>query len=221
MVDSLQSLINAVQLGNSQLVVESINAGISANTKDIEDCSLLHWAAINNRIEVLDVLLKNGANVNIIGGLNREIALQWAVRRGDSGKVVSILVTNKSDLTIKSIQGYDSLFLAVISGHVHIAFLLLHSGADPNTRDLQGNSPLHYLLQQPNPSTSIDMIRLLLRFGGDCTAENDAGETPLHILATNGTGKDFELAFSICSEVYRPLLTITNHAHKCLLQVSI
>ncbi len=40
----------------------------------------------------------------------------------------------------------DALFLACQLGHIHQIFLLLQHGADVNTADLNGDTPLHWAL---------------------------------------------------------------------------
>ena len=54
--------------------------GIDVNQMDAENVSLLHWASINNRIEIVRYLLSRGAAVDRIGGELKSTALHWAVR---------------------------------------------------------------------------------------------------------------------------------------------
>jgi ankyrin repeat protein len=71
----------ASQYGDIATMQNAIDVDmINPNTKDHEDCSLLHWAAINNRVGIVKMLIKAGADVNITGGNLVEIPLQWAVR---------------------------------------------------------------------------------------------------------------------------------------------
>ena len=44
-------------------------------------CSLLHWAALNNRVRISQYLINHGAIINISGGILGESPLQWAIRR--------------------------------------------------------------------------------------------------------------------------------------------
>ena len=235
---TIDQVVSAVQTGDLNIVNDAISTqGISPNARDKEDCSLLHWAAINNRVAIVELLLKLGADVNVIGGVNREIPLQWAVRRGDAAKIVSMLIIHKSELNHRSIYGYDALYLAAMAGHVHLAYLLLNAGANVNTTDNnenQLNSIMHFLIYEITKSTppsmmatssthaatpvsndnQIDLVRLFLRFGTDLTMKNALGLTPIHILAKHGSFRELDLAFTMCSEaMYTSLFRCWNNGN--------
>jgi len=54
--------------------------GIDLNKGDEENITVLHWAAINNRIPVVSYFLQKGADVNAIGGELKSPAIHWATR---------------------------------------------------------------------------------------------------------------------------------------------
>jgi hypothetical protein len=56
---------------------------------------------------------------------------------------------------------------------------LLEEGADPNIRDGDGNTPLHFAASKG----CAEVARLLLRHGADPNAQDKNGETPLHVAA--------------------------------------
>ena len=49
---------------------------------DKDNITLLHWAAINNRHDVVDFYMSKGAIVDAIGGDLNATPLHWAVRQG-------------------------------------------------------------------------------------------------------------------------------------------
>ncbi len=56
---------------------------------------------------------------------------------------------------------------------------LLEEGTDPNIRDGDGNTPLHFAVSKG----CAEVARLLLRHGADPNAQDKNGETPLHVAA--------------------------------------
>ncbi len=59
---------------------------------------------------------------------------------------------------------------------------LLEEGTDPNIRDGDGNTPLHFAASKG----CAEVARLLLRHGADPNAQDKNGETPLHVAAYEG-----------------------------------
>jgi hypothetical protein len=59
---------------------------------------------------------------------------------------------------------------------------LLEEGADPNIRDGDGNTPLHFAASKG----CAEVARLLLEHGADPNAQDKSGETPLHVAASMG-----------------------------------
>ena len=84
----------------------------SANAKDSQGCSLLHWAAINNRFAIANLLIDHGADVGYSGGLLNENALQWAARRKFYSMVDLLIRKGENILSHRSDRGHDCLKIA-------------------------------------------------------------------------------------------------------------
>lgn len=197
----VDALIKAVQYGDLDFVQKSVETyKLSPNTTDSSNCSLLHWAAINGRYEIVEYLIHCNATINVCGGDNGEIPLQWAVRFPNCAKVVNLLLNEKSDLTHKSIYGFDALFLAVQSGNVNIVYMLLANGADPNSVDLHGDTPLYWQLKnETTTGNKWDMVRLLCKFHANVNHRGKDGNNALHIISNMGNNFDMHGAFLIYS----------------------
>lgn len=62
---STLDILGAVQYGVVDRVKELLEKpGTDVNQRDKENVPLLHWAAINNRIEVVNLLLEKGVDIN-------------------------------------------------------------------------------------------------------------------------------------------------------------
>jgi ankyrin repeat protein len=70
--------------------------------------------------------------------------------------------------------------------NLHAVFVLLNSGANPNSTDMHGDTPLYVLLRRPASIQSHDMIRLLLRFKASVNIKTNIGDTAMHIIAAGG-----------------------------------
>jgi len=84
---------------------------ISPNAKDDDGCTLLHWAAINNRVGIAKLLIEYGANASG-GGILDESPLQWAIRKKYYAMAELLVEKLHIDLRHKSKQGLDALHLA-------------------------------------------------------------------------------------------------------------
>ena len=80
--EMVTDVISAIQEGNIDAVKNAISGcHLPVDSVDRDGCSLLHWAAINNRSVAVSLLIANGVNVNYLGGLLGENALMWVSRR--------------------------------------------------------------------------------------------------------------------------------------------
>jgi ankyrin repeat protein len=186
--------IHAAQYGDYRSLVSSIeSSNLSVDTVDDENCSLLHWAAINKRNEILDYLIDRNANVNIVGGINGEIPLQWAIRHPKNSKVIMSFIQKGADIMHKSVYGFDALFIAVQEGRTNVAFILLNCGADANTRDAFGDTPLYWLLKNENAIDRSNLIRLLLRYNASVVHVDKGQYNAFHLMlitSNHSSGSD-------------------------------
>jgi palmitoyltransferase len=106
-------VLTAVQEGEFEVVQEVIGGRIvPVNAVDQSGCSLLHWAAINNRVVIARLLIENGLTKSSPGGVLGETPLQWALRKKYYLMMEVIFKQTQCDLSVKSVQGNDALHLA-------------------------------------------------------------------------------------------------------------
>lgn len=166
-------------------------------------------ACVERQIEIMQFLLKNGADVNCIGDELGETPLMAAAQTGDA-EAVTILLARGADPKILEREGETALSLALEYNHPEIAALLRQNGAkatildaasggdiesvrahlktDPkalNTKDVLGYSPLYHAAEMGKT----DVVAVLLAAGAnanDFSGNNGWGYSPLLIAAENG-----------------------------------
>jgi palmitoyltransferase len=177
-------IVKAVQFGAVERVRELIDGGYDVNLPDNDTITLLHWAAINNRVEIVKLLLEKSANVDAKGGDLAATPLQWATRQGHLASVV-LLMNAGADPQIKDAEGCSAIHLAAQFGHTAVVAYLIALKVNPDTYDAGGMTALMWSSWK---IMSLDPVRLLLTLGANPNLQDQThGNTALHwaILARN------------------------------------
>ncbi len=111
------------------------------NSTDDSDCTPLHYAAGSGFLELSELLVEHGADVNA-QSYEHETPLHWAAVRSH-GAVVELLLAQGPDTEIGDDYGRTPLLLvARETGNVDVATALLDGGADVDARDRFDSTPL-------------------------------------------------------------------------------
>lgn len=188
---TLTKFMQACQIGNLDLVKELISSKqVQAGDTFDENITGLHWAAINNRLNVVQYLMENEysqGDPNAIGGSLRATPLQWACRNGLVYIVDYFLTHTAADPTIKDSQQYNALHLAVHSSNITLVVYVVLScvatagnkaGKQIHIDDVDGIkcTPLHWASYQGDILT----VNFLLKYGADVNLLDQNGMSPLH-----------------------------------------
>lgn len=177
-------IVKSVQYGATARVRELVEGGYDVNLPDSETISLLHWAAINNRCEIVKFLLEKNAEVDAIGGDLFSTPLHWASRQGHLASVV-LLVNAGANPLLKDAEGCSCIHLAAQFGHTAVVAYLIARDVSPDTFDTGGMTALMWSSWK---ILSLDPVRLLLTLGANPNLQDlTHGNTALHwaILARN------------------------------------
>lgn len=172
------NIFEAAQHGDVIRCAELIeHQGIDINCCDNDKVSLLHWAAINNRKELINYLIVKGAIVDSVGGILNTTPLHWAIRQGHLASVV-LLLQSGADPSFIDAEGLAGIHIAAQFGHTATVAYLIAKGVNVNLPDKNGmTSLMHSVIKH----SSSDPTRLLLKFGANTsTQEFQAGNTALH-----------------------------------------
>jgi len=115
------------------------------------------------------------------------LLLDTATAAGDLAEVKRLVIDCGVDPNILSELRFTSLFIALSSGHPEVVEFLLEHGADPNIKNNDGSTPLHYAADNSK------VVEVLLEHGADLNIRDKYGATPLHDAAENGHPEVVEL----------------------------
>lgn len=180
-------IVKATQYGAFNRVQDIIEGGFDVNQRDEENVTLLHWAAINNRKEIVQYFLQLGADLNAVGGELMSTPLHWATRQGHTAIVV-VLVQAGAAIDRYDGEGCAALHLAAQFGHTSIVGYLIAKGQNVNTQDQNGMTALMWAAYR---TAALDPVRLLVTLGSSLTmTDHVQGNTALHwaISVKNSTG---------------------------------
>lgn len=140
----IMELINASIKGDFERVLTLLNnEDIDINFQDEKHKKTsLMYAAIHGNFNVLEILLDNGANVNIRDALDRT-ALILGSNSKDSLITVGILLKHGACINSQDIWGWTALMYAAIVGNFETSILLLSSGSDTTIQNRSGRTFLN------------------------------------------------------------------------------
>lgn len=240
-------LILAAMAGSYEALECLIAYGANVNAKDNRgNTPLIYgaWLDDERSEQVVDVLLKNGADPNLVN-LDGDGAIHYACKSGKTYVLMMLLdatvspnQANKAgetplDVAAKYnmleivsflvdhdksvISSTSSLRNATRSGKHDVAKLLLDFGMDPCAQDEETlDSPLHIAVQ----FFRLELVKLLLEYGADPYLSNAKGETPTTMVEAypdaHKTKKDFIQALkeSENKEVATPAVELDDRFQK-------
>ncbi|GFS99414.1 hypothetical protein NPIL_346171 [Nephila pilipes] len=151
----------------------------------------LHIAADNGCLEVVNLLLKNGADINAKND-KQATALHLASLNGHVD-VVKTLIMIGAEINARSRDGGTPLHNAVEHGHEKIVEILLEHGAKINVVYDNNLAPINFAAKYGY----FGIIKTLIKFKANINNSTKSGETPLLMAAKNG---HLEIVKFLCIE---------------------
>ncbi|KAJ6172408.1 hypothetical protein N7470_001475 [Penicillium chermesinum] len=155
---------------------------LSANYRDEEGITPLHWAALNNQYAMCKFLLDSGADVNAKGGESVATPAMWATQRS-LYYIVDLLLQYGADPLLTDVQGFNMFHLATVDGNAFLLLLLLQQELPVDETDPLGHTGLMWAAYKGYPVC----VDLFLRWGANANAVDQAGLTPLHWALVKGS----------------------------------
>ncbi|XP_072522853.1 poly [ADP-ribose] polymerase tankyrase-2-like isoform X2 [Salminus brasiliensis] len=213
-----RELFEACRSGDLQRVKKLLNAA-NVNNRDTagRKSTPLHFAAGFGYKDVVDYLLKHGADVHARddGGL---ISLHNACSFGHA-EVVRHLLRHGADVNSRDNWNYTPLHEAAIKGKIDVCIVLLQHGAELTIRNTDGRTALDLaepstravltgeyrkdeLLESARSGNEEKLMSLLTPLNVNCHASDGRKSTPLHLAAGYNRVKTVQLLLEHGADVH-------------------
>lgn len=156
---SLAPLHHATINGKIECVELLLKYGCPANIETSDGFTALHLSSTDNNI--LELLLKNGANPNKVSYTKQETPLMMAAKKGDL-EWMKLLLNHNANINALNWRNQSALTCAVINNQLNACKLLIQHKCRINEIDSDGFSPISYALRGKNK----DVLNLLIISGG-------------------------------------------------------
>ena len=171
----------AAEIDFTDAIELMIEKGALPDVLDYCGFSSYLWAVVAGRFSATSLLLRLGVNVNSASADGRS-ALGWAARLGHS-EIAGLLISKGADvMSMTRDTNIVPLEDAAAAGDLATVRLLLDSGADPNYRDLDGWSAIHWAAEEGHSA----VVLFLLEAGCNINAISSYGTSVLHCAANGG-----------------------------------
>jgi len=141
----------AARVGDVLVMKELIKVGVDINACDQNKQTALHYAAMNLRLEAIQILLANGADCSVTDLKGGFTPLHWIVINAEPEVrshlveqcLIAIANAAGSKVNCGDFNLSTPLHIASQRGHVQCCHLLIQLGADCQFRDIMGRTPLN------------------------------------------------------------------------------
>ena len=168
-------LLDAARGADSTQVVALLEKGASANTRQADGATALHWAAHWDDAAMADALVRAGAAVDAANDFG--VTPLWLACLNGSGTMVATLLAAGADANAALPSGETVLMTASRTGSAAAVRLLASHGADLNAREhTRGQTALMWAVAQQHP----DVVEALVALGADVHARSAPQPRRIH-----------------------------------------
>lgn len=160
---------DAVKNGNIDEVQWQLDAGVDVNEESSNGLTPLHYAASAGHNDIVELLIKRGANVNATDSGKGGTPLDYA-HWGDQEEVIETLNAHNGQREHekggKGIGQSSLIHDAALDGDIDEVQRQLDAGVDPNLKSSKGATPLFYAVYGGH----LEIVELLITRGADVNA---------------------------------------------------
>ena len=190
--DEVMDAVKAVSKNDINTLQKLLDGGLDPNLTGVENyqASLLNSACNNNSIEMVKLLLANGADVNLKGH-GDYTPLIWAAESAKTTELMELLIEEGADINPVAQDGVNALIKAIFgvlsdSGSIDAVKFLINKGMDVNYAIDDEGAPGYTSLMFAVRWGKIEVVKYLISAGADVNAMAKGGDTPLSIAVEEG-----------------------------------
>ncbi|XP_018539493.1 kinase D-interacting substrate of 220 kDa B isoform X1 [Lates calcarifer] len=177
---AVQSLFSYVEEENLAAIKAHLDKFRDVDSRSDNGQTPLMVAAEQGNLEIVQELIRRGANVNL-DDVDCWTALISAAKEGHI-EVVRELLENNANLEHRDMGGWTALMWAAYKGCTDVAQLLLEKGANPNITGQYSVYPIIWAAGRGHA----EIVHLLLQHGAKVNCSDKYGTTPLIWAARKG-----------------------------------
>ena len=175
---------------NLEKVEYLLSLGIDINEKSNYGSPAIGYAASHNPyVEVLDFLIKKGADINFVPDYAPKSNLLIAAAENKNVEIIKYLIGKGLEINARSRTGNTPLLEAASNPNLDVFYYLLQLRADINAVDYNNNNAL---LLASAYNENYQIIPLLLHMGFSLDYRNDLGENALITATKNRNPEIFQ-----------------------------
>ncbi|MBI4471208.1 MAG: ankyrin repeat domain-containing protein [Acidobacteria bacterium] len=175
-------LPDAAMKGDKNAVKTLLQQKVDVNAAQGDGSTALHWAAYRDDVELAQLLIAAGANLNATTRLGEMTPLFMASKNGSAAMIDLLLKAGADPNSAATTTGTTPLMLAAASGKVDAVRTLIDRGADVNASDQTlGQTPLMFAAALNRGA----VITLLAERGANLKATSKVSPIP-----QNGANRD-------------------------------
>ena len=205
------ALMRAAEFNHDPKVIEALlDAGANINVKNDKGNTALHFAAMKNNYDVVDVLLRRGADIEALNKKKQNPLFYAKSNKSLNDTYIIKRLTPQSteeepkpEIKETEYKGEDNINARLLklskSGTAQEISEILEAGANVNTTTREKDTALH-LAAGYNTS---DVVMALINAGADVNAKNKEGKTPADIVKLNSKLKGSEAWKFLLSPVFQ------------------
>jgi ankyrin repeat protein len=215
----MPALVEAAKDADWPHLRQLIGESASVNALYGDGSAALHWASYHDNLEIVELLLSAGANVDVTTDLG--VTPLWLAAENGNTELVEKLLAAGANANVALRSGETVLMTATAAGNAEVISLLLAAGAEPNHTVVRGQTALMWAAGRGYG----DVVASLIDYGADVHARSesrtqfvktekpqdsppdykvwveDGGNTPLMFAARSGDLRSVQLLLDAGSDV--------------------